>query len=228
MKGLNYKVYCASKNIVIEDSSPALSFIGGISKEIYRIDNSIIEIIRVDSIEEIKINKGRSVNYIVLVDEINEKNINEIEKLIENNNVLVMVREKLVDKKITSIVYIDFIKNKINLKGLMNILRSEPLSLSSCFRKENYKMLCNGVERSSGIGEITHNILMNINYFLGCNELIVKIFSKKEYGLRDIYFIEDGIRDYIDINTKVKIEQCDAVDLEDEVFYGILAKTTIN
>ncbi|MGL4773902.1 MAG: hypothetical protein ACRC2K_10085, partial [Clostridium sp.] len=124
-------------------------------------------------------------------------------------------------------IYLNSIKGEkeIDLKNLIRIINQEDMYVSIMVGGCNRYIVCGEAEYEKAIGNITLDLLNNLNFLKNSDEYIVKIFTKFEFDLRDICYIEDGIRDYIDLNKKINIKQILDKEETEKIYYLIEGKT---
>ncbi|MGL4772725.1 MAG: hypothetical protein ACRC2K_04080, partial [Clostridium sp.] len=188
MKSSNYKIFSCGNNITIKEGSPALSFLGGINKVIYRVDNNIIEVVEVEALKEINLTIDNKSKKIILIKSITNENIEEVKRLISRERFTVFAGENISEENIKGIIYLNSIKGEkeIDLKNLIRIINQEDMYVSIMAGGCSRYIVCGEAEYEKAIGNITLDLLNNLNFLKNSDEYIVKIFTKFEFDLRDI------------------------------------------
>lgn len=222
---MKYKVICLGDNIKLKESSPALSFWGDSNINYYRIDNDIIEVICLCNLENYKF-KLNTEKVILLVDKITNDNIIEIKSLVKKSNTLMFAGENLTEEDLKNVLFISALKNheEIKLKTLINIISNENVLYKvKGGHYINYAVI--GEEYAKDpIGGMILNILKNLSFLNGSKNYTVTIYSEDELNLQDISYLEDAIKEYIDINANFTVNQITKLNHSDIIDYFIIGK----
>ncbi|AOR24338.1 hypothetical protein [Clostridium taeniosporum] len=219
---MKYKVICLGNNIELKESSPALSFLEDNNINYYRVDNDIIEVIYLDKLENYNFKQNRG-ETILLVNKITNNNIIKIKSLIREKNILIVAGENLTEEEFKNTLFISALKNgeKIKLRMLITIISNESILYKIKSGKyENYAII--GEEDvNNPVGGMILNILNNLLFLNNSKNYIVTIYSKNEFDLQDISYIEDAIKEYIDINCNLTFNQVTKLNYGNIVDYFI-------
>ncbi|MBW6411748.1 hypothetical protein [Clostridium weizhouense] len=222
---MNYKIICFGDKIKLKDSSPALSFLDDSSNHYYRIDNNIIEVINLYNFEDYNFNlyKGK---IIVLINKITSNNVSKIKNLIKKSNVLIFAGENLTEENLKSTIFISGLKNheEIELKLLIKIISNEEFLYK--VKNMNYinYIIMGQEENTDSIGGMILNILKNLSFLSGSKNYNVIIYSKNELNLQDLGYLEDAIKEYIEINSKLIFDQITTLNENDNLNYFIIGE----
>lgn len=110
-------------------------------------------------------------------------------------------RMLLINKKIK--VFGGFKNDLLNF-GLINevLLKEETIQEVN---NEKIEIIIIGEVGENPIGEVVMGVLSRINYLKDCSLLHLEIYAKEEFDLQSISLIEDPIKEYLDLNLKIKI-----------------------
>ncbi|MDO5518720.1 MAG: hypothetical protein Q4F66_14285 [Clostridium sp.] len=82
-----------------------------------------------------------------------------------------------------------------------------------------------GCEKEEGIlGSIPLYILKHFNYVSECNEFILNIHGLKELGTGQLIYIEDPLKEYMNDNSKLTIEQEYDCSGDNKIYFSLIAR----
>ncbi|MEG0295643.1 MAG: hypothetical protein RR620_02920 [Clostridium sp.] len=223
---MNYKIICENSEIELTGYMPALTFLDDGNRNFYRVDNDIVEIFYLDELNQKDISKFNGKKTIMLLTKVDEKKISIIKEIEKNGNIIIAIGKRSINDVFQNIIYISSLctKDKIDIRTLLKIFTDDDLIVKIKNRKNECLSVIGMNDLSNPIGNITLNILKNFAYVQSCNNYNLYIYSKDEFDLQDISYLEDAIKEYIEMNINLTIIQNNSNDENGFVYHLLIGE----
>lgn len=222
---MNYKIICDDRDIEFTNNYPALTFSYDTNKNFYRVNDDIIEVeyLNFDDINErVELKKKFKLIFIILksIENYDLERINNISKY---DNVIIAVMDKDVFLENKNIVMLKGLNEKINVEALIDMFSNKDIMMRVKNKKRVSSMILGNEDLVNPVGNMLKNILKNFSRIDNYKEYIMYLYSNKEFNLQETAYLEDLMREYLYNAGKIEIKQIKDSEIEDNVFYSILA-----
>lgn len=222
---MNYKIMCDDRDIEFTNNYPALTFSYDTNKNFYRVNDDIIEVeyLNFDDINErVDLKKKFKLIFIILksIENYDLERINNISKY---DNVIIAVMDKDVFLENKNIVMLKGLNEKINVEALIDMFSNKDIMMRVKNKKRVSSMILGNEDLVNPVGNMLKNILKNFSRIDNYKEYIMYLYSNKEFNLQETAYLEDLMREYLYNAGKIEIKQIKDSEIEDNVFYSILA-----
>lgn len=189
-----------------------------LEKIYYKIGKDKVEIVKLDmentNLEEFKtINEYRT---LIIVDEINNKNIEIIKELYKNEKIIFLSLKD--DLKINHSIILKEKYSKIGIDLILLCLINNFDAIK--YTKQLY--LSFGNETSKSLGKLSLKILQKLRDIDKYKNIYLNLYLNKEYNLQELTYIEDPLREYMNSDSRLIIKQIIDKDLNDEIYFTVL------
>lgn len=222
---MNYKIMCDDRDIEFTNNYPALTFSYDTNKNFYRVNDDIIEVeyLNFDDINErVDLKKKFKLIFIILksIENYDLERINNISKY---DNVIIAAMDKDVFLENKNIVMLKGLNEKINVEALIDMFSNKDIMMRVKNKKRVSSMILGNEDLVNPVGNMLKNILKNFSRIDNYKEYIMYLYSNKEFNLQETAYLEDLMREYLYNAGKIEIKQIKDSEIEENVFYSILA-----
>ncbi|WP_195987197.1 hypothetical protein [Clostridium sp. D53t1_180928_C8] len=228
---MKIKIVCLDKSIKFESENSLLINIKSNNesseRQVYKIGKNILESIYIDYKDYKKI-MFKSDIIIILVNDINDKNIDKINDLKgEANCIIAIGRNNIQDEvikeefeKANNVIKINqlIMGERINLNLLMFIVENKDILKYIKLNKNSINVI---FEKRNSIGEITIELLKQFGEIQYDKEYKFYLYSREEISLLELTYLEDPIREYISNDSKLLINNLVSEIIDDKSLYFI-------
>lgn len=222
---MNYKIICDDRDIEFTNNYPALTFSYDINKNFYRVNDDIIEVdyLNFDDINERVDLKKKFKCIFVILKSIENYDLERIDNISKYDNVVIAVMDKNIFLENKNIVMLKGLNEKINVEALIDMFSNKDIMMRVKNKKKISSMILGNEDLVNPVGNMLRNILKNFSHIDNYKEYIMYLYSNKEFNLQETAYLEDLMREYLYNAGKIEIKQIKDSEIEDNVFYSILA-----
>lgn len=166
---------------------------------------------------------------VIVMKEINSDNIYAVIEADKLNNVIIISGKCDLEKKeeFNNVVYVPqlyYEESPIDVYTFLYTIKDIYDEFITDNSSKSVSIIL-GCEKEDGIlGKIPLYILKHFNYVSGCNEFLLNIYGLKELGIGHLIYIEDPLKEYMNDNSKLIIEQMYNCIGNNKIYFSLIAR----
>ena len=166
---------------------------------------------------------------VIVLKEIDEDNISVISEISKLNNILIIAGACELEEKndFRNVVYVPQLYYETNPIDIYSFLYTVKDIYEEYIGNHTSKVtsIILGCEKEEGIlGNIPLYILKHFNYVSKCNDFILIIYGLEELAMGQLIYIEDPLKEYMNDNSKLTIEQMCNCSNNNKIFFSLIAR----
>lgn len=172
---------------------------------------------------------NRHESAVIILKEINNDNISAVTEASKYKNIIIIsgrcdLKEKEEFKNVIYIPQLYYEESAIDVYTFLYTIRNIYDEFISYNSSKSASIIL-GCEKEEGIlGNIPLYILKHFNYVSECDEFKLNIYGLKELGIGQRIYIEDPLKEYMNDNSKLTIEQGYECSGNNKIYFSLIAR----